>query len=447
MSASFIGSKISLISKSEIRYEGVLYTIDTKDSTIALAKVRSFGTEDRPTDKPVAPRNEVYEYIIFRASDIKDLLVEEPASQSHTLSDPAIVEAQSGTGGSNTAFSSSPREYTTTGSTSPAFPRLKDFGSSPGASSAPGVPIPVSSVGKSQTTLSNVFASGGAGVIGGHRNQVGSRGASPGPRTKSPSTSRDDHKNRDRSGGRSDGRGSFNTRRQQPTERSNNSNFRGDRNQNRDHARPIVGGFRGSQQNRTNQRSDWPSRPQQQQGQNQQSRPQRRPPMLDVRKLEEFDFETANAEFEKLTKDVEDLKISGGGDGKKDGEAQDTKEDSEPVETYNKSKSFFDSISCEAIERQKGNVNRIDRRQERKLNQETFGVSGFFPRNWRGGRGGGRGNFNNRGYNNNRSGNFNRNYNQNFHGGQRQGGQGFGGRGGQGFGGRGERNRTVDKAA
>lgn len=115
MSASFIGCKISLISKSEIRYEGILYTIDTKESTIALAKgicpaaarhltscthttlfaVRSFGTEDRVTDKPVAPRNEVYEYIIFRASDIKDLLVDDPPAPSPALSDPAIIQAVS----------------------------------------------------------------------------------------------------------------------------------------------------------------------------------------------------------------------------------------------------------------------------------------------------------------------------------------------------------------
>jgi len=32
----YVGSKISLISKSDIRYEGILYNVDTTSSTVAL---------------------------------------------------------------------------------------------------------------------------------------------------------------------------------------------------------------------------------------------------------------------------------------------------------------------------------------------------------------------------------------------------------------------------
>ncbi|ESO03275.1 hypothetical protein HELRODRAFT_173556 [Helobdella robusta] len=91
MSIPYLGSKISLISKAEIRYEGILYSIDANESTVALAKVRSFGTEDRPTDRPVPPRDEIFEYIIFRGRDIKDLHVCAPPQPMAT--DPAIIQS------------------------------------------------------------------------------------------------------------------------------------------------------------------------------------------------------------------------------------------------------------------------------------------------------------------------------------------------------------------
>lgn len=117
----------------------------------------------------------------------------------------------------------------------------------------------------------------------------------------------------------------------------------------------------------------------------------------------DYDFEQANTEFEELRSQLTKLKVSTGaavvvaavgeesvtpkteingveGSEKKDDSGNETgagegeaEEDNEPF--YDKAKSFFDNISCEAVERSKGRSQRTDWRTERKLNSETFGVA------------------------------------------------------------------------
>jgi protein LSM14 len=104
-----------LISKKNIRYEGILYSINESNSTLALQNVTSFGTEGREKADPstafVAPQEGIHAYLLFRGCDIKDLHVHEqkqdavpsqgPTTESE--SQPAVAPARKTTSAQQTA--------------------------------------------------------------------------------------------------------------------------------------------------------------------------------------------------------------------------------------------------------------------------------------------------------------------------------------------------------
>lgn len=79
-------------------YVGTLHEINSDESTVSLENVRSFGTEGRKgrPEEEIGASDQVYEYIVFRGSDVKDLRIEEhPGIKENkpptVPDDPAIV--------------------------------------------------------------------------------------------------------------------------------------------------------------------------------------------------------------------------------------------------------------------------------------------------------------------------------------------------------------------
>ncbi|KAL7283696.1 LOW QUALITY PROTEIN: hypothetical protein ACG7TL_003132 [Trametes sanguinea] len=72
---------------------GILAGIDPVASTIQLSNVFSMGTETRrPPDQYIPPVQEPYTYIIFRASEVKDLAVDESVPPRRNVTDdPAVL--------------------------------------------------------------------------------------------------------------------------------------------------------------------------------------------------------------------------------------------------------------------------------------------------------------------------------------------------------------------
>jgi len=95
---------MNVLSKSNVRYVGILSSVDVKECTIGLAQVRCYGTEGRPGKHEVPGSDRVHDHIVFKAVDIQDLFVlgERMASggvgsksalqqQTTLIDDPAIV--------------------------------------------------------------------------------------------------------------------------------------------------------------------------------------------------------------------------------------------------------------------------------------------------------------------------------------------------------------------
>jgi len=449
-----LGSKISLISKADIRYEGRLFTVDPQECTIALANVRSFGTEERETSYPIMPQATVYDYILFRGSDIKDIRV---VNNVPIPNDPAIMQMHLPP--PPQSFPQQNFSHMQQSGGAPPINQFGAFGQMQGGPMGPNIPQPsqqqqqqaAQSPIQSQHqdsrsgTPQNTSRKSPVNESSAQANQSQRENQSSGGNKEKPHQNQRNNLQRNnnqqqrerRDSGRNEvqeNKGGYRNQNQRPHNQMNNhqqpQQQRGYHNNNRNNnnnnqmrgnqggsARmrngpPMhVNNYRQQNQGAPNQNQNKPNQngPQQQQ----QQRINNKPSTLKFEN--EFDFEQANSKFEELRSELGKLKVGSeetktseqvnGEVEKKDDSGNETGVDHETEVDenagYDKTKSFFDNISCEAVERSKGKTQRTDWRQERKINSETFGYA--FNR---------RGNFRGRG------GYYNNQYNR----GPRQGG-------------------------
>jgi len=296
-----LGNRISLISKKNIRYEGILYSINETNSTLALQNVTSYGTEGREKADPstafVAPQEGIHAYLLFRGCDIKDLHVHEqqqepapaPAAATETESKPVAASVQE---------------------TAPETKKAEKKEDEKALPAPPAVPQEATTKKEQESSSKKTSATTNG-----------------------------------------------NSQRRSNARRNTAAVGTGASLLNRK-ARGAVQGGPG---------------PEQPEG--------------------EFDFQAKLEEFDKddLNKDAKNEEDNDeGGD-----EIAYPQHDSGVSSHYEKN-DFFDSISCDALDKKSGFDNRLRGKEERNLNTETFGATALNSQRRRRGRGGGRG-YNGRG--------------------------------------------------
>jgi len=338
-SVPYLGSKISLISNVDIRYEGVLYSINTFESTVALQNVKSFGTEGRRKPE-IPPNGKTYQYIIFKGKDIKDLTVctsapmnmpEDPAVVSVNIP-PSTPQAVMPGGQSSVASPMGQRDA--------PFPNDGGYGGRQGMygmNPIRGVPYMaqqqrnfVPSYPQQQVDMSGMRADMSAMRGAPHGNAAFGYGG----RFPQKARGYSQHEMDPTVGGGVPSRGG--------------ARFGAGRGRGRGGGGPrrIVGEL-PPQQNQALRK--------------------------EVSKA--FDFDEANAKFNKAEEKAET---------KKEGEESENTATEKTKGGYNKATSFFDRISCETIDRAAGQETRVDRDKQRQLDTETFGTAATAPRSGRG---------------------------------------------------------------
>ena len=323
---NFVGSKISLISKAGIRYLGTLVNINAAESTVALENVISFGTENRPCPTPYPPSKTTYNYIKFRGTDIADLHVFEQSQPQ----DPAIIEATQGP---------------------PSGHHLPGTPMGPPSEMSPG-PHANANFNNSFSPNSSSTQRDTSGNFAGYQPQTAPTPANSFsdtgdvPKISSP----------------------------QPARLPQEGETKGSELIDADDNRGEAGNFRGRGGSNNQRKNSYNRR-------HREGLPYTNKTLsFDA----DFDFESANAKFsktdviEEFAKKIGKLSLNTNTDPEP---ATETKADEgEQVDVddadqcYDKTKSFFDTISCEGLEKERGERRRPPSWQaERSRNSETFG--------------------------------------------------------------------------